>query len=105
MATDGARTRSPRPTDGLGDFAHGFLDATVRSCPVVLIVVYDTRKRVAASEGDVLGIVSLGCLMQNISLTAESLEIGMQVMSVFGAEDVEEELGLSRQRHRWLGRP
>lgn len=49
------------------------------------------RKRAAALEGDVLGITSLGCVMQNIWLTVESLGIGMQIMSVFGADDVEEE--------------
>jgi nitroreductase len=71
---------------------HGFLDATMRSCPVVAIVVYDTRQRAPASEGDFLGIMSLGCVMQNMWLTAEVLGIGMQIMSVFSAQHVEEEL-------------
>jgi nitroreductase len=74
------------------DVEHGFLDATMRSCPVVLIVVYDTRKRAPASAGDVLGIMSLGCVMQNMWLTAEELGIGMQIMSVFSAPHVEGEL-------------
>jgi nitroreductase len=67
------------------DLEHGFLDETMRSCPVVLVVVYDTRKRAPASEGDVLGLISLGCVLQNMWLTAESLGIGLQVMSVFSA--------------------
>ena len=71
---------------------HGFLDATMRSCPVVVIVLYDTRRRAPASEGDFLGIMSLGCVMQNMWLTAEDLGIGMQIMSVFSARPVEEEL-------------
>jgi len=74
------------------DLEHGFLDATMRACPMILIVVYDTRKRAPASEGDVLGIVSLGCVMQNIWLTAESRGIGLQIMSVFSSERVEDEL-------------
>ncbi|HXQ62463.1 MAG TPA: nitroreductase family protein [Acidimicrobiales bacterium] len=74
------------------DFEHGFLDATMRSCPVVMIVVYDTRTRAPASEGDVLGLMSLGCVMQNMWLTAEAIGIGMQIMSVFSARAVEEEL-------------
>ena len=74
------------------DLEHGFLDATMRSCPVVAIVVYDTRRRAPASEGDFLGIMSLGCVMQNMWLTAEALGIGMQIMSVFSAQSVEEEL-------------
>jgi nitroreductase len=74
------------------DLEHGFLDATMRSCPVVAIVVYDTRRRAPASEGDFLGIMSLGCVMENMWLTAEALGIGMQIMSVFSAEHVEHEL-------------
>jgi nitroreductase len=74
------------------DLEHGFLDSTMRSCPVVLIVIYDTRKRAPASEGDVLGIMSLGCVMQNMWLMAESLGIGLQIMSVFSSEHVENKL-------------
>jgi nitroreductase len=74
------------------DFEHGFLDATMRSCPLVLIVVYDTAQRAPASEGDFLGIMSLGCVLQNIWLTAEALGLGLQVMSVFSAEHVEDAL-------------
>lgn len=74
------------------DLEHGFLDGTMRACPVVLIVVYDTRKRAPASEGDVLGLISLGCVMQNMWLTAEERGIGLQVMSVFSGPHVETEL-------------
>jgi len=83
------------PEDGpreTADVEHEFLDATMRSCPVVAIVAYDTRRRAPASEGDFLGIMSLGCVMQNMWLTAEALGIGMQIMSVFSAQPVEEEL-------------
>ena len=74
------------------DLEHGFLDNTMRSCPLVLIVVYDTRKRAPASEGDGLGLISMGCVMQNMWLMAESLKIGLQIMSVFSAEHAEQEL-------------
>lgn len=85
--------RDPRArTEGATDVGHGFLDATMQSCPVVLIVIYDTGRRAPASEGDFLGIMSLGCVMQNMWLTAEALGIGMQIMSVFSAPDVEVEL-------------
>ena len=67
-------------------------NATMRSCPVVMVVVFDTRKRAPASEGDFLGAMSLGCVMQNIWLTATTLGIGMQIMSVFSSAHVEEEL-------------
>ncbi|MBR7826945.1 nitroreductase family protein [Actinospica sp. MGRD01-02] len=71
---------------------HGFLDQTMRSCPLVLIVVYDTRKRAPASEGDVLGLISLGCVLENMWLTATSRGIGLQVMSVFSDTGIETRL-------------
>ena len=74
------------------DLEHGFLDNTMRSCPVVLIVVYDTCRRAPASEGDFLGIMSLGCVLQNIWLTAEELGLALQVMSVFSAGHVQDQL-------------
>jgi nitroreductase len=74
------------------DVEHELLDASMHSCPVVMIVVYDTRKRAPASEGDFLGIMSLGCVMQNMWLTAETLGVGMQIMSVFSSQHVEDEL-------------
>lgn len=60
--------------------------------PVLLIVLSDARRRVPASEGDVLGIMSLGCLMENMWLMAHSLGIGLQIMSVFSATSVEPEV-------------
>lgn len=79
-------------TGETGEPEHGFLGDTMRCCPVVLMAVYDPRKRAPASAGDFLGIMSLGCVLQNIWLTAEELGIGLQVMSVFSAEDVADAL-------------
>jgi nitroreductase len=69
-----------------------FLKDTMKGCPLVLIVVYDARKRAPASEGDVLGFISLGCAMQNMWLMAQSLGIGLQIMSVFSGNIVEKEV-------------
>ena len=68
------------------------LQQTMQGCPVLLIVLHDARKRAPASEGDVLGIISLGCMMENMWLMAQSLGIGMQIMSVFSSTAVEEEV-------------
>jgi nitroreductase len=69
------------------------LGYTVKDCPTLLIITYDKTKRAPASENDVLGFISLGCVMENIWLMAESLGISMQIMSVFAAEgDVEKYL-------------
>ncbi len=68
------------------------LDDTMGGSPAVLIVIYDPRKRAPASEGDFLGILGLGCVMENMWLTAQALKIGFQIMSVFSGERVEKEV-------------
>lgn len=68
------------------------LQETMQRSRTILIVVYDSRKRAPASEGDVLGIMSLGCLMENMWLMAQSLGISSHVMSVFSGIDVEREV-------------
>ena len=82
------RTPSPRPEDA-ADAAHSFLGRALQSSPLLLMVIYDTRRRAPASEGDVLGIMSLGCVLQNIWLMATALGIGVQILSAFSAEEVE----------------
>lgn len=59
-------------------------------CPVLLIVFYDATKRAPASEGDVLGMMSLGCVLQNMWLMADSLGLGFQPLSVFSVPPVEQ---------------
>lgn len=76
----------------LGEERRSSLDDTMDGSPAVLIVIYDPRKRAPASEGDFLGILGLGCVMENMWLTAQALKIGFQIMSVFGGERVEKEV-------------
>ncbi len=61
-------------------------------CAALLVVLYDARKRAPASDGDVLGMMSLGCVMENMWLVAQSLGIGFQVQSVMSSEGVEHEI-------------
>ncbi|MGA2386838.1 MAG: nitroreductase family protein, partial [Candidatus Bathyarchaeia archaeon] len=61
------------------------ISQSIRGSPTLLIVVYDSRKRVPASHGDILGFMSLGCLMENMWLIAQSLGIGLQILSAFSA--------------------
>ncbi len=65
------------------DRTPGTLSQTIKGSPTILIVLYDTRKRAPASEGDVLGMLGLGCLMENMWIMAHRLRIGFQIMSVF----------------------
>jgi nitroreductase len=55
-------------------------------------MIYDSRKRAPASEADVLGIMSLGCVMENMWLMAQSLWISFHIMSAFSANAVEKEV-------------
>jgi nitroreductase len=68
------------------------LKETIRGSQTILIVVYDSRKRAPASEGDFLGILSLGCVMENMWLMAQSLGVSFHVMSVFSSSGVHEQL-------------
>jgi nitroreductase len=65
----------------------------IRVSPTLLLVVfYDPRKRAPASGGDVLGFMSLGCLMENIWLAAEALGVSLQILSLSATASVEKEL-------------
>lgn len=74
------------------DSAPSPLTQSLRGTPLLLIVVYDPRKRAPASEGDVLGFMSLGCVMENIWLMAQSLGISLQILSAFAAPQVEKQV-------------
>ena len=62
------------------------------STPTLLVVVYDPRRRAPASEGDFLGIISLGCVMENMWLEAKSLGIGFHIVSALGAPHIAQEV-------------
>ena len=68
------------------------LKYTIAGSPLLLIVIYDPNRRAPDSEGDVLGLVGLGCLMENMWLMAESLGIGVRIMSDFGDVPITEEV-------------
>jgi nitroreductase len=59
---------------------------------VLLVVLYDPRKRAPASEGGVRGMISLGCVLENVWLVAQSLGIGVHVQSLLAASHVEQEV-------------
>ena len=60
----------------------------------LLLVVFDKTKRAPGSEHDILGHMSLGCVMQNMWLTTEALGIGMHMLTVFSDGMVEKALQL-----------
>jgi nitroreductase len=68
------------------------LERALPTSPLLLIVTYDPGKRAPASEGDFLGIISLGCVMENMWLMANSLGLGFHIVSSLSADSVEEEV-------------
>jgi nitroreductase len=82
------RTANAKPEECV-DLGHSFLGHSLQNSPLLLIAIYDARRRAPASEGDVLGIMSLGCVMQNMWLMATALRIDVQILSVFAGGEVE----------------
>lgn len=65
------------------------LSDRMQTTAALLLVLYDPRRRAPDSEGDFLGIMSLGCVLENMWLVAASLEIGFQAISTFTNSSVE----------------
>ncbi len=63
----------------------------IKTSPVLLVVVYNPNKRAPDSEGDFFGIMSLGCVLENMWLMAHSLGISFQVMSILAVGPAEKE--------------
>ncbi len=64
----------------------------IQASSALLILLFDPTKRAPASEGDFLGHVSLGCMTENMWLTAQSLGIAFHIVSSLNAPPVEKEL-------------
>jgi nitroreductase len=67
-------------------------DRPLLPSPVMLIMIYDPGKRAPASDGDFLGIISLGCVTENMWLMAEALGIGFHIVSSLGEGPAEKEV-------------
>jgi len=68
------------------------LGKAIETSSALLVVIYDPSKRAPASENDFLGAISLGCLMENIWLMANSLGIGVHIVSSLSAEEAEKQV-------------
>jgi nitroreductase len=69
-----------------------YLGKSLLQPKALLVVLYDSGSRAPGSEGDTLGFMGLGCVMENMWLTAESPGVGMHVLTVFADSDVEAEI-------------
>jgi nitroreductase len=61
-------------------------------CATLVLVLYDPRHRAPASEGDFLGIMSIGCVLENMWLMATALGIGFHVVSALSGFYTENEI-------------
>ena len=86
------RTPAAEHGEVTGEEENPFIGRVVRSSPLLLVVLYDPARRAPASEGDFLGVISLGCALENMWLTASSLGIGFHVVSSLGTVEVEAEV-------------
>jgi nitroreductase len=68
------------------------LGERLRQSAAVFIVLYDADNRAPTQDGEALALVSLGCVMENMWLTASSLGVGFQVQSLFGAHRAQAEV-------------
>ncbi len=86
-----AAWRKPNVTtaDLEGTDHEGFLRLELGSSPVLGIVLYDPTRRAPASDGDLLGIMSLGCVMENMWLVANELGIDFHIVSFLSNGPVE----------------
>jgi nitroreductase len=68
------------------------------ACPVLIILLYNPAMRAPASENDFLGVMSLGCVLENMWLMASSLGISLHVVSALSdgeaGDKVKELLGI-----------
>ncbi len=69
-----------------------FLGRAIGETPLLMLVVYDATKRAPGSVGDPVGLISLGCVLENMWLVCESLQLGLHVLTVVSDGPVEQSL-------------
>jgi nitroreductase len=68
------------------------LAKAIQTSPVLMIVAYNTENRAPDSEGDFLGHVGLGCVLENMWLMAHSLGISFHVISILNKEPADQKV-------------
>ena len=81
---DAMEAEPDEPGSGMGE--------VIQNGPVLLVILYDPTKRAPASENDFLGAISLGCMMENVWLMANSLGINVHIVSSLASDVIASEL-------------
>jgi nitroreductase len=67
-------------------------EKAIQTSPILLIVAYNPDNRAPDSEGDFLGHVGLGCVLENMWLMAHFLGISFHVISILNKEPADREV-------------
>ena len=92
MFPEAWRKPDAKPAGGAGEQMAARFGKAIAGGPTLLVILYDPARRAPASPGDFLGIISLGCVMQNMWLMASSLGIAFHVISALSAPPVEKQV-------------
>ena len=68
------------------------LGEQVRRGPVLLLILYNPSRRAPASEGDFLGVMSLGFMLENMWLMAAAQGVGFHIISPLGNQPLAGEI-------------
>jgi nitroreductase len=83
-------------TDNVDEKALGKLNTwwgkAIPTSSFLVVILYDPTRRAPDSENDFLGVMSLGCLLQNVWLMATALGIDFQAVSALGNRLVDKEI-------------
>jgi len=85
-------TPDPKAEDVETEERGSFMARQILSCSALLFMLYDPSRRAPASENDFLGVMSLGCAMENMWLMAHSLNIGVHIVSSLSEGGVEKRI-------------
>jgi len=85
-------TPDPKMEEVENEERGSFMVKQILSSSALLFVLYDPARRAPASTNDFLGVMSLGCAMENMWLTAHSLNIGVHIVSSLSEARVEKRI-------------
>lgn len=73
-------------------FQQTIVGRSMRNTPALVVVLYDRAKRAPGSDRDILGLIGLGCVLENMWLMSDALGIGFHVLTIFSDSSVEKEI-------------
>jgi nitroreductase len=83
--------RTPDPTHVPENLTRTLADM-IDGAPMVIIVAFDPTYHAPDSEHDALGMISLGCVLENMWLAAQASKLDVQIVSAFASVDAAPEV-------------